>query len=106
MHALNDLQKEVHEWKKRNFPRSGEIHQFLGVVEEVGELSHAVLKAQQGIRGDNHIDEIKDAVGDIMIYLMNFCSENGWSLSDLVLKAWEEVSARDWLTYQRNGRDE
>lgn len=103
---LAEIQSEIYSWKKRNFPNSGDIHQFLGVVEEVGELAHAVLKLQQGIRGDEHEAEARDAVGDIMFFLMNFCSENGWSLSEILEETWTEVSKRDWPKYPKDGVSE
>lgn len=48
-----------------------------GVVEEIGELSHAVLKNLQGIRGFDNIDKFRaavlDALGDIMVFLSHWC---------------------------------
>lgn len=103
---LSHTQREVHAWKKRNFPNSDDTDQLLGVVEEVGELCHAVLKLRQGIRGDNHIAEAKDAVGDIMIFLMNFCSENDWDLEEIIVDVWAEVEERDWQKYPDMGKGE
>jgi len=105
MKSLSSMQRDVHEWKKRNFPNSGDLHQFLGVVEEVGELAHAILKLQQGIRGDKHVAEARDAVGDIMIFLMNFCSENGWDLREILIDTWDEVKSRDWMKYPERGME-
>ena len=106
MQSLSKLQRDVHEWKKRNFPNSGDLHQFLGLVEEVGELAHAILKSQQGIRGNDHVAEAKDAVGDIMIFLLNLCSENGWDLREILIETWEDVAERDWVTHPKDGRGE
>lgn len=100
---LRNLQTEVYEWQNRNFPAAEAIHLFLGVVEEVGELAHAILKLKQGIRGDNHEAEAKDAVGDIMIFLMNYCSRNDWWLDDILAETWEEVRKRDWLANPEDG---
>jgi hypothetical protein len=55
---------------------------LLGVVEEVGELSHAHLKAAQGIRGtreQHHVAKI-DAVADIVIFLADYCTAEGIDL--------------------------
>jgi hypothetical protein len=69
------LVEERNEWVKHNFPvptvpNPGES--ILGVMEEVGELSHAYLKSAQNIRGDKdkHEADAKDAVADITIYLL------------------------------------
>ncbi len=76
---FDELQREQKEWLGHNFPKATTQAQFFGIVEEVGELSHAILKREQGIRGDfsEHTQEICDAVGDIVIYLAGFCNKEG-----------------------------
>jgi NTP pyrophosphatase (non-canonical NTP hydrolase) len=74
------LQKEIYQWKLNNFGnKAGNGHQnLLGVIEEIGELAHAVLKKEQGIRNnEEHNDLMKDAIGDIFIFLMNYLSDMG-----------------------------
>jgi len=80
-------------------------HAILGVVEEVGELSHAYLKREQGIRGtrEQHDASIVDAVGDIVLFLSGFCSVEGIDLMDCIEKSWEEVSRRDWVSNKGDG---
>ena len=67
--------------------------------EEVGELNHAYLKLSQGIRGseEKHRESIEDAVGDILIFLVNFCSHLGIDVSTALQKTWNEVQKRDWV---------
>lgn len=74
------IQKDMYQWKFHNFGgliKNG--HQnMLGIIEEVGELSHSILKQQQQIRlkpGKTYEDMMKDAIGDIFIFLMNYLSE-------------------------------
>lgn len=94
---LHQLQQEVGRWASSNFPGKEPIVTLLGVGEEMGELYHAFLKRHQGIRLDeDHTANIADAVGDIVIFLANFCAEEGISLDDCVNDAWEEVKKRDW----------
>jgi NTP pyrophosphatase (non-canonical NTP hydrolase) len=102
---LDIIQDEVALWRKYNFPNSGADHQFLGIVEEVGEAAHAILKMQQGIR-DSDVDDLQDAVGDIMIYLLNFCDCMGWSLKDIIETTWGSVRKRDWQNNRENGEVE
>lgn len=67
------LIEERNEWVARNFPRARTpLDSFLGCVEELGELTHAELKAAQGIRGSIEAHELKakDAIGDLSVYLM------------------------------------
>jgi hypothetical protein len=96
---VNKLQEELHAWRQYNFPNADAAQQLLGVVEEVGELSHAHLKQMQGIRGDDdlHIAEAQDAVGDIVIYLMGYCSYRGWSFTELIEATAAHVLGRDWI---------
>lgn len=107
---LYKIQAEVREWSDRNFGNQDPIKPFLGVVEEVGELSHAVLKEQQAIRGGGDrlasFDAKVDAVADILIYLLDFCSRSQIDLESSLLKVWHDVKARDWKAYPKNGRTE
>jgi hypothetical protein len=71
---------ERDEWVARNFPPGPDDipgnDSILGVVEELGELAHAHLKAKQGIRGTQaeHDAAAKDAIGDITVYLLGVMS--------------------------------
>lgn len=99
------LQYAQNEWQKHNFPNALPHQPLLGLAEEVGELSHAHLKCEQGIR-ETSIKDKKDAVGDIQIYLAAYCNSNGLDLAECVRLAWEEVSKRDWVKFPKNGSTE
>lgn len=113
---LSLLQDRIHHWTRHNFKGRTPCQDpqatvdrwkpLLGAQEELGELCHAVLKQMQGIRGssEDHEAAAKDAVGDIVIYLADFCTESGWDFGEVVSKAAEEVLARDWITYPSTGR--
>lgn len=96
---LSQLQREHKRWLEHNFPDQQPHDALLGLAEEVGELAHAHLKNQQGIRG---IDQAKykemaeDAVGDIVIYLASYCNTNGINLALVVSQTWNQVKQRDW----------
>lgn len=96
---LKDFQDGVGRWSEKNFGDQPSSNPLLGVVEEVGELSHAHLKGLQGIR--HTPDEIKamkvDAVGDIMVYLADYCHREGIDLEQAVIDTWQKVSKRDWV---------
>ena len=102
---LRDFQKAVVEWAAYNFGNQDKEEPFLGLVEEMGELSHAFLKLRQGIRGDvnDHLDEIRDAIGDWVIFCAAFCDKMGLDLEDCISKTWGEVRGRDWKKYPENG---
>lgn len=95
--SMAELQLRQRAWSRRNFPNQKNYQCILGLVEEVGELAHAHLKLEQGIRLEENLeDKRKDAVGDIVIFLAGYCNGVNISLSECVSKAWEEVSKRDW----------
>ena len=74
------LVKERDEWVAKNFPPYDyEVpgnDSVLGCIEELGELAHAHLKSKQGIRGsqDEHDAAAKDAIGDLIVYLLGVIS--------------------------------
>ena len=100
------LQTEQRQWVEHNFPGRDWTQPFMGVVEEVGELSHALLKQRQGIRGTHaeHEAAAKDAVGDIVVFLADLCSARGWDFQTIVDETWAEVRQRDWQADRMEGQ--
>ena len=95
----DEFQVRLGVWLRHNFPNATPDHQLKGVMEELGELCHADLKADQGIRGytkEKAEAEIKDAVGDIVIFLCNYCTTKRIDFSECVNMAFDEVMKRDW----------
>lgn len=70
----NRLAKEVAAWAKYNWPDPNKRKPWLGIGEEAGELTHAILKLQQGIRGVTH-EDVEDAFADSMIFMSHFFGE-------------------------------
>ena len=105
MGKLYDLQLEATEWADRNFPGAKPYQPLLGAVEELGELAHSHLKMEQGIRvGENHLLKKKDAVGDIIIYLLHYCSLNKINIEEALYDTWHDVKKRDWTNNKVDGR--
>lgn len=69
---------------------------LLGMIEEVGELVRASVYL------DDKEDQI-DAVGDIVLYLMDYCNKVGIDFEDAVRTTAEKVHARDWVKNPVNG---
>lgn len=103
-----EMQEQHRQWAQHNFPKTLPHQPLLGIVEEVGELSHAHLKNEQGIRGSAvlHCLAKEDAVGDIMMYLFHYCELNGLTLSACINTAWNEIKTRDWIKFPKNGKTE
>lgn len=83
------LQAEQREWSLANFGPHDEIAPLTGIMEEKGELAHALLKSHQGIRGapEQHREAALDAIGDIMIYMSDLFNCRGWDLGEEVAAA-------------------
>lgn len=97
---LNKFQSDLNSWLDHNFPNTNSDAQIKGVMEELGELCHYDLKWKQQIRGitkENAIPKIKDAVGDIVIYLCNYCNTMNISFRECVQTAMTEIMKRDWI---------
>ena len=99
---------EVETWQKRNFPNASPYQPLLGALEELGELAHAHLKMDQNIRGTfiQHFNAKKDAVGDVIIYLIHYCLLNGFQITDAMDEAWSIVRQRNWQENPLTGRTE
>jgi len=109
MGDIQDLQVEHETWVTHNFQNQPSYQPLLGIGEEVGELMHAHLKAEQGIRKLKPkvaLQLKEDALGDIFIYMMSYANAEGLDLESCISRAWSEVKARDWVKYPINGKDE
>jgi len=80
---------EIGAWADKNFTTHWPDY---GIVEEIGEIVHCVLKRAQGIRGFDK-DEVyaaglKDSFADLMIYLLHLCYKYKVALSFDSYKTW------------------
>jgi NTP pyrophosphatase (non-canonical NTP hydrolase) len=100
---LDRIQEQHRIWTDYNFPDAPDHHSLIGAFEEMGELAHAWLKREQGIRGHEHDAEARDAIGDIIIYLLHFCTSNGWRMSEIIQETWDQVQKRDWVKFPTSG---
>lgn len=126
---VDAFQNDVVDWARLNFgqaiPESGwgtlerggeakldPIDPLLGMLEELGELAHTVLKSRQQIReagtnGDAFVRlAMEDAVGDLFVFAANFCAQNGIRLERAVIDTWAKVRERDWRQFPKNGVSE
>ena len=102
---VNRLQTEIKEWATKNFPLEGEHSLILGMTEELGELAHHVLKRDMGIRGEEgHDAKIRDAIGDLQVFLLQFCTRQGLNPLECLMDVWREVKQRDWLRFPQDGK--
>lgn len=106
MDILEKTQLEHSLWAAKNFPNATKEMPLIGIMEELGELSHAHLKRMQGIRGNDfdHEMDARDAVGDILIFLIDYCTKQNWSITEILKETWAEVKTRDWQANPESGR--
>lgn len=113
INALNDLQGRLKQWQERNFDPdcTGPEWMALGACEELGEVSHIIVKAKQRIRqhqaglDDKTLNELADGVADTVVYLMQLCSHLGIDFAKALYFTAESVMQRDWRKYPTNGRN-
>lgn len=85
MKTLIEIYNEHGIWEAKNFPDSTADDNILGIIEEIGELAHAILKQKQGIRvNEDHTAKIKDAVADVMIFLFGYIRKKKLKINALI----------------------
>jgi len=99
------MQLRLKEWFEYNFPKGTASQQLIGMTEELGELAHAHLKFEQGIRGNSVelLEQGKDAIADLFIFAMNYCTLKGWKIEELLESTFNKIIKRDWRTYPKDG---
>lgn len=76
---LNDMQARQKAWSDKNFGQQPPYMPMFGIIEEIGELVQA--------HGSGSTEEVKDAIGDIVIYLIAYCNSRSWPVHAL----WDEA---------------
>lgn len=94
------LQVQLARWQNNNFKTCTLLQMLAGVFEEGGELSHAILKHQQGIRGMGDPEKFRalagDAIADIMVYLTQLATMLRLDIWTLYSETAYEVMQRNW----------
>lgn len=86
--TLDELESRVIEWARarRIIPNATATSQLLKAVSEMGELADAVAKGQ--------FAAMQDAVGDVVVCLINLCALEGTSLGECLGIAYEQIKDR------------
>lgn len=82
------LEKRVVEWAsaRKIIPNATPVAQLLKAVSEMGELADGENKG--------NIAEIKDAVGDVLVCLINYCALRQISIVECLSGAYDEIKDR------------
>lgn len=103
---LHQMQQEHRRWADLNFGHYTPQDQVMGMMEELGELSHAIIKHKQGIRGvgDNNMkDLVIDAHCDLIIFSLGLANLLAYDLDVELDRTWGKVSKRDWNSNPETG---
>ena len=90
--TMEELIAKVKEWgKARGLDKTDPYRQAVKLQEEVGELAAAILR-------DDYIEQ-EDAVGDILVVLINLCVELDISdIDDCLWCVYDEIKDRKGKT--------
>ena len=101
---LTEVQSEHKDWHKHNFSEVPFWMPVFGMIEELGELAHALLKQVQGVRtNEDHDENIKDAIGDLLIFTIGLSNSLDLDLRSVLAETWNKVRIRDWKKYPETG---
>ncbi len=80
---------EIRRWaKQKNILDQGDIKtQYIKLQEESGELAEAILT--------NNKEEIKDAIGDMVVVLTSLSYFGGFKIEDAIELAYNEIKNRE-----------
>lgn len=86
--SYQQVEMDVIQWAeaRKIIPNAKPYSQLLKAVSEMGELADAENK------GD--MPAIKDAVGDVVVCLINYCALRDIDLTDCLAGAYEEIKDR------------
>ena len=88
MATYADIEMKIIQWSeaRRIIPNSTPSSQLLKAFSEMGELSDAVQK--------NQMDDIKDALGDTMVCLINMAALLDINVVDCMQVAYDQIKHR------------
>lgn len=86
--SFNEIEKQIIEWAeaRKIIPNATPVSQLLKAVSEMGELADAENK--------NREVEIIDAVGDVLVCLINYCALRDLSITNCLSHAYEQIKDR------------
>ena len=88
---MRTIQAEHEAWVRERFPQATAEDCLLKLVEEVGEL---VKAHNREAWHDGELEPTRDAVGDVVVSLMGYCSLRGWDIEVETEGVWLDVKRR------------
>ena len=93
---MNKLIEQVKQWHyDRNLIRgSTDLAQFSKLMEETLELHEALVLNGNWDIPEDYTDEVADAIGDIMVVLINIAERNNLTLEQCLEHAYNDIQHR------------
>ena len=91
--SLDAIQADQIEWSTRNFGQQPAHRPMLGIIEEMCELEEAQMLAGETGKEESDAAAQLDAIGDIAIYMLDYCGKRGWRMQEL----WDARACPEWL---------
>ena len=90
--TLNELEVKIRDWAiERNIDKSENApKQMIKIMEELGETSEALIKKNE--------PELKDGIGDILVTVIIFAQQLGYTPAECLEAAWNEIKDRKGKT--------
>lgn len=98
MTDIDERQAELYEWQTETYPESDVWTDISGIAEEFGELAGTQIDIHVGRATDgfdSQEDALKDAIGDLMVYLGQYAAKHDLSLHECYEFAAENVLDED-----------
>lgn len=88
VHSYREVEMEVLRWAQARgiIPHASPVSQLLKAVSEMGELADA--------EGKRDMAGIQDAVGDVMVCLINYCALRDIDLVRCLIGAYAQIKDR------------
>lgn len=88
MNNFEELKQKIEQWSKdrKIIPNAKAETQLLKGVSELGELADATIKGQ--------INETKDAIGDVLVCLINYCALKDIDIVKCLEGSYNEIKDR------------
>jgi NTP pyrophosphatase (non-canonical NTP hydrolase) len=102
---MKEVQNQHKEWVNSMYPDQSPTIPAAGMVEEAGELLHAVLALERARKWgfeeryprEKLLEALEDAIGDCAIYFCSYCNSKGWDFHEFNPVA-DSPLTRDRLT--------
>jgi NTP pyrophosphatase (non-canonical NTP hydrolase) len=91
---LTELQLSLFAWQQENYPNSTVWTDIAGIAEEFGELASTqidVMIGREPEKFDSNEEAMKDAIGDVLIYLSQLASKHNISFAQALHSASAEI---------------